>query len=86
MKRSMIILMVLVVLVVLALAPAATAHVHGITPLLCDGIGNANSGANAAQGGPIAGLIPRVVGNADLVPFVDGAYKHAVTRNPHCVD
>ncbi|MGH2630389.1 MAG: hypothetical protein ACRDHI_07510 [Actinomycetota bacterium] len=52
---------------------AASAHVHGITPLLACGntpINGANrtdsTPAAAANGGPITGLIPRDVGNAPL--------------------
>jgi len=52
----------------------ASAHVHGITPLLRCGGDLAVTGANrtdqtpasAANGGPIFGLIPRDVGNAPL--------------------
>lgn len=50
----------------------ASAHVHGITPLLCvgvtlDGANRTNTTpAAAANGGPITGLIPRDVGNAPL--------------------
>ena len=55
-------------------ASAASAHVHGITPLLQCSVVPANAGANqtdetpasAANGGPIAGLIPRDVGQAPL--------------------
>jgi len=51
---------------------SALGHVHGITPLRCVGV--ADDGANAvddtpaaaANGGPIAGLIPRDVGQAPL--------------------
>jgi hypothetical protein len=42
---------------------SASAHVHGITPLRCVGV--ENDGANGAQGGPITGLIPLAVGNAE---------------------
>jgi hypothetical protein len=54
----------------LAAAPA-TAHVHGITPLLtlaneCGVTSLANTGANRAQGAPITGLIPRDVGQSGL--------------------
>jgi len=54
----------------LAAAPAS-AHVHGITPLLtlaneCGVTSLGNTGANRAQGGPITGLIPRDVGQASL--------------------
>lgn len=55
-------------------ASAASAHVHGITPLLrCGGDLSVTGGnrtdttpAAAANGGPITGLIPRDVGNAPL--------------------
>ena len=79
--RRIVLIMMLAALLVLMVAPAASAHVHGITPLLCTGIGNANSGANAAHGDPIGGLIPRDVGNADLEPG-DGGFKPV--NNPHC--
>jgi hypothetical protein len=54
--------------------PAASAHVHGITPLLQCSVVSDNAGANqtdvtpaaAANGGPITGLIPRDVGNSPL--------------------
>jgi hypothetical protein len=54
--------------------PAASAHVHGITPLLQCSVVPDNAGANqtdvtpaaAANGGPITGLIPRDVGNSPL--------------------
>jgi hypothetical protein len=52
----------------------ASAHVHGITPLLQCSVVPDNAGANqtdstpasATNGGPIAGLIPRDVGNSPL--------------------
>jgi hypothetical protein len=52
----------------------ASAHVHGITPLLRCGGDVAVTGANrtdttpasSVNGGPISGLIPRDVGNAPL--------------------
>ena len=55
---------------VVAAAPAS-AHVHGITPLLtlanqCGVTTLSNTGANRAQGAPITGLIPRDVGEAPL--------------------
>jgi hypothetical protein len=57
--------------VALVLPGAAPAHVHGITPLItlanqCGVTSLAQTGANAAQGDPITGLIPRDVGNAPL--------------------
>jgi hypothetical protein len=53
---------------------SASAHVHGITPLLQCSVDSPNSGANAtdgtpasaATGGPISGLIPSTVGDAPL--------------------
>jgi hypothetical protein len=52
----------------------ASAHVHGITPLLQCSVVPTNAGANqtdstpagAANGGPITGLIPSDVGSSDL--------------------
>jgi hypothetical protein len=52
----------------------ASAHVHGITPLLRCGGDPSVTGANrtdstpasASNGGPIAGLIPSTVGSAPL--------------------
>jgi len=59
-----------------ALVPAAgaSAHVHGLTPLLRCGGDPSVTGANrtnltpaaSTNGGPIVGLIPRDVGNAPL--------------------
>ena len=54
-----------IVLLAFAAVPAF-AHVHGITPLGECTADNGNSGASAAQGDPIGGLIPRDVGNAPL--------------------
>jgi len=69
-------LLVIPLAAVLGLAPTgpASAHVHGITPLLQCSVVPANAGANqtdvtpasAANGGPITGLIPRDVGSAPL--------------------
>jgi len=75
--RRTLVLVTLVALLVLGLAAPGWAHVHGITPLLdlgCTGVDNTVTGANtvdstpagASQEGPIAGLIPRDVGNAPL--------------------
>lgn len=88
MRRTITILAV-AALLALSLATTAGAHVHGITPLLCDGIGNEHSGGNGtndtpaakANGGPIEGLIPRDTGNAPLT-IGDGGFKPP--RNPHC--
>ena len=79
--RRIVLVLMLAALLVLMVAPVASAHVHGITPLSCEGIGNANSGGNAANGDPITGLIPRDVGNADLNPG-DGGFRPV--NNPHC--
>ncbi|HUF58167.1 MAG TPA: hypothetical protein VMR89_01585 [Actinomycetota bacterium] len=65
----------------------ASAHVHGITPLLACG-NTAINGANrtdstpaaAANGGPITGLIPRDVGNAPLT-VGDGGFGAAAVDN-----
>jgi len=67
----------------------ASAHVHGITPLLklsckvdnsITGAFRADDGpAGAANGGPLTGLIPRDVGNASLTPMVDGGFNAPVT-------
>lgn len=67
---------------------AASAHVHGITPLLVCG-NTAIDGANrtdstpaaSANGGPITGLIPRDVGNAPLT-VGDGGFDAAAVD--HC--
>ena len=58
--------------IVLIPGPAASAHVHGITPLRCVGVADDganqtdNTPASAANGGPIGGLIPSYVGNSPL--------------------
>jgi hypothetical protein len=70
---------------VLVPAGTASAHVHGITPLLQCSVVPENAGANqtdstpaaAANGGPIEGLIPHDVGNAPLV-FGDGGFSAPV--------
>lgn len=66
-------------------AAPASAHVHGITPLLQCSVVPANAGANqtnstpasATNGGPITGLIPRDVGNAPLT-VGDGGFTAPV--------
>jgi hypothetical protein len=65
--------------------PAASAHVHGVTPLLQCGVVPANAGANqtdstpaaAVNGGPITGLIPRDVGSSP-VDIGDGGFTAPV--------
>ena len=62
---------------------AASAHVHGITPLRCTPA-PANAGANqtnetpasAANGGPISGVIPITMGGN--VPLFGGGFNAAV--------
>lgn len=64
-------------------AGAASAHVHGITPLRCTPA-PANAGANqtnntpaaAANGGPISGVIPISMGGN--VPLFGGGFNAAV--------
>ena len=87
--RRTILLILLVALMMFAMVPVASAHVHGITPLSCEGVGNSNSGGNGtngtpaddANGGPITGLIPRDVGNAPIAPG-DGGFRPV--NNPRC--
>jgi hypothetical protein len=71
-----------VALVLIPVAPAS-AHVHGVTPLRCTPA-PANAGANqtnetpasAAEGGPIAGVIPVTMGGN--VPLNGGGFDAAV--------
>ena len=87
MRRIMLALIVVALLVV-SFAPAAFGHVHGVTPLLDCGVANANAGGNGtngtpaddANGGPIAGLIPRDTGNSPL-EFGDGGFG---ATDGHC--
>ena len=86
MRRS-ILLLALVLLLMLAAVPAASAHVHGVTPLGQCTVDNANSGGNGtngtpaddANGGPIAGLIPTTVGSG-AIPGGGGSGA----TNGHC--
>ena len=67
---------------VLLPAPAATGHVHGLTPLGCTPA-PANAGANqtnvtpaaAANGGPLSGVIPRGMSGK---PTLEGGADAAV--------
>jgi hypothetical protein len=80
MKRAIVVSLMALAMGVMA-APPATAHVHGITPLIDCGVANANAGGIAtdgtpaaqANGGPISGLIPSTVGEASL-GFGDGGF------------
>jgi hypothetical protein len=64
---------------------SASAHVHGITPLLQCSVDSSNSGgtatdttpASATNGGPIGGLIPSTVGDAPL-EIGDGGFDAPV--------
>jgi hypothetical protein len=82
MKRLLVpVVTVLAVGALLGGAPAS-AHVHGITPLLtlaneCGVTDVANTGANRAQSDVITGLIPRDVGSAPLT-FGDGGFSAPV--------
>lgn len=72
--RRALLLCLLVGSVAVVPAAAASAHVHGITPLLQCSVDPNNAGANqtdvtpasATSDGPITGLIPRDVGSAPL--------------------
>jgi hypothetical protein len=86
--RHVLLVGVLALAVPVGLAGPASAHVHGITPLLVCG-NTAVDGADrtdttpaaAANGGPITGLIPRDVGNAPLT-VGDGGFDAAAID--HC--
>ena len=73
------------VALVLVPASAASAHVHGVTPLRCTPAPE-NAGANqtdetpaaAANGGPISGVIP--ITNGGNVPLGGGGFDAAVCR------
>jgi hypothetical protein len=81
-----------IVALMLTIVPAASAHVHGVTPLLDLGckVDNTITGANqtnntpaaAANGGPISGLIPSTVGNAPLVGGDGGRFAVGDTVCP----
>ena len=86
--RHALLVGVLALAIPVGLAGPASAHVHGITPLLVCG-NTAVDGADrtdttpaaAANGGPITGLIPRDVGNAPLT-VGDGGFDAAAID--HC--
>lgn len=71
MRRLLVLAMLVALGAAISFASSASAHVHGITPLgtlatQCGVTDITKTGANAAQGAPIQGLIPRDVGNAPL--------------------
>ncbi len=86
--RHALLVGVLALAIPVGLAGPASAHVHGLTPLLVCG-NTAVDGADrtdttpaaAANGGPITGLIPRDVGNAPLT-VGDGGFDAAAVD--HC--
>ena len=78
------IVLALLLTMALGLGPAgvASAHVHGITPLLklaneCGVTDLANTGANRSQSAVITGLIPRDVGHAPI-DVGDGGFSAPV--------
>jgi hypothetical protein len=87
MKRLSLLAVSLSLLLALFVTTTASAHVHGITPLLtlagdCGVTSVSNTGANRAQGDPIPGLIPRDVGNAPL-DVGDGGFSAPVGCATH---
>jgi len=76
--RKLLVSLGLAASMTVAFAGAASAHVHGITPLNCVGV--ADDGANVADdhSDKITGLIPIAVGNADNpnsdLGFGDGGF------------
>lgn len=88
MRRFLLVFALVISVAALSIAPAS-AHVHGITPLLGCTVDNPDAGANqtnntpaaAANGGPITGLIPRDVGNAPLT-VGDGGFGAATGHCP----
>ena len=86
--RKFLALAVVVVVACAWFAASASAHVHGITPLLtlarvCGVTDLSNTGANRAQGDPIHGVIPIDVGNAPLTPREDGGFLAPVGCATH---
>jgi hypothetical protein len=88
--RRVLVLFALLMSLVALPAGVASAHVHGITPLLTCGGDPSITGANrtdttpasATMGGPIgSGLIPTNVGEADDIPGDGGADAAAIE---HC--
>ena len=82
--RARRVVVTLLMTAVMAFGPAAiaSAHVHGITPLLtlandCGVTDLANTGANRSRSSVITGLIPSDVGQAPLT-FGDGGFSAPV--------
>jgi hypothetical protein len=87
MKRLCLLVATLSFLVTVFATTTASAHVHGITPLLtlanaCGVTSVSNTGANRAQGDPIVDLIPRDVGSAPL-DVGDGGFSAPVGCATH---
>lgn len=77
-RRALVTVAVTVLLLLLSIG-TASAHVHGITPLRCAGVGNANSGAEVADelaaesaADLFVGLVPANAGGA--VGIGDGGF------------
>jgi len=83
--RRVLVSAVLTAPVVLIPGGAASAHVHGVTPLLQCSVVPDNAGANQTDstpastenGGPVGGLIPRDVGSSPL-DIGDGGFTAPV--------
>jgi hypothetical protein len=87
--RRVLVLFALLAALVALPAGAASAHVHAITPLNTCGGDTSITGANrtnttaasATMGGPISGVIPTTVGEAEEIPGDGGADAAAIE---HC--
>ena len=74
MKKKLLMAVVVSMMAAMMFGGVASAHVHGVTPLLDISVDDGNSGGNGtngtpaddANGGPIKGLIPRDTGDAPL--------------------
>ena len=80
--RRIVIALLLTAAMALGPAALASAHVHGITPLLtlareCGVTELANTGANRSRSDVITGLIPRDVGQAPIA-LGDGGFTAPV--------
>ena len=82
MKRLLVLVATAFAIAALFGGAPASAHVHGITPLLtlanvCGVTDVANTGANRAQSDVITGLIPKDVGSSPLT-VGDGGFNAPV--------